>query len=51
MVWGWVEVGWEVGGGWLGGEGGLCWCEWWRMVERDGERKGKEMMKQTRLLE
>jgi hypothetical protein len=24
---------------------------WWRRVERDGEREGKEMMKQTRLLE
>ena len=24
---------------------------WWRRVERDGEREGNEMMKQTRLLE
>ena len=24
---------------------------WWRRVERDGESKGNEMMKQTRLLE
>jgi hypothetical protein len=27
-----------------------CLVGWWRRVEKDGEREGKELRKQTRLL-